>query len=422
MVIAGKAEQGLEPYRSAVDDVLDWANKEWDFELATEETCEDADQPAWNDNGGGTPILYAKAIAYHLTGEARYGEEVKDILERIMTEVQRIAVDPARCSLTFSWGTPEVVASADLIEDFWSDQTCTGPISTDYLVYEVSSGNCKDLFQNWLAKNPYYVISLLSENSKANAGSSATNTLAYIADYLWDRPEIQLVHRLPPEISSEGSVTFSPAEAFAHANQLAIDRMNGYGIEYGSPSSCDLLSGGQQRRDLVPVKSQITENGILPEDARREEYCNITRYNGAYQNYPQLHLGHNIQQCELMLRRGDSSCYDNVDNTDIPDYEFIGPDGVSRTTYLHAGRGSIERAIKAVIVDSGTEWRHDPALYMAYHYYFENHTLPGFEAWAEELEGGEASCGQDVCFGALTHGFAIEEEDPSLPPIVSPPQ
>lgn len=412
----------MEPYRSAVDDVLDWANKEWDFELATEETCENADQPAWNDNGGGTPILYAKAIAYHLTGETRYGEEVKDILERIMTEVQRIAVDPARCSLTFSWGTPEVVASADLIEDFWGDQTCTGPTSTDYLVSDVASGNCKDLFQNWLAKNPYYVISLLSENSKANAGSSATNTLAYIADYLWDRPEMQLVHRLPPEISSEGSVRFSPAEAFAHANQLAIDRMNGYGIEYGSPSSCDLLSGGQQRRDLAPVKSQITENGILPEDARREEYCNITNYNGAYQNYPQLHLGHSIQQCELMLRRGDSSCYDNVDNTDIPDYEFLGPDGVSRTTDLQAGRGSIERAIKAVIVDSGTEWRHDPALYIAYHYYFENHSLPGFEAWADELEGGEATCGQDACFGALTHGFAIEEEDPSPPPTVLPPR
>ena len=52
---------------------------------------------------------------------------------------------------------------------------------------------------------------------------------------------------------------------------------------------------------------------------------------------------------------------------------------------------------------------------MAYRYYFKNPTLPGFEAWAEELEGGEATCGQDACFGALTHGFAIEEEDPSPP-------
>ena len=125
--------------------------------------------------------------------------------------------------------------------------------------------------------------------------------------------------------------------------------MNGYGIEYGSSNSCDLLRGKQQRRDLEPVKSQITEKGIIPEDARREEYCNIPQYDGTYQNYPQLHLGHNIQQCELMLRRGDSSCFDNVDTTDIPEYTFTGPDGEHRTTHLYPGRGSISGPIKPLL-------------------------------------------------------------------------
>ena len=122
-----------------------------------------------------------------------------------------------------------------------------------------------------------------------------------------------------------------------------------------------------------------------------------------------------------MLRRGDSSCYDNVDNTDIPEYTFIGPDGKRKTTHLYPGRGSIERGIKAIIVDSGTEWRHDPALQMAFRYYYDKHTLPGFELWAEQLRDLEASCGQDVCLGALTHGFAIEEGIPNPPPAVPPP-
>jgi hypothetical protein len=419
--IARKAEQGIEPYHSAVNDVLEWADQDWNFDLRAQEICRTADEPAWNDNEGGTPILYAKALAYHLAADQRYAVEVKEILERIMTEVQQIAIDQEQCRLNFGWGMPELVASADLIESYWKTQTCTGPISTSYTDLEIRSGNCKSLFQNWLVKNPYYIVSLAAENNMSNWGAAATTTLAYIADYLWDRPDVRLVHRLLPEISTEGFVAYSPAEAFDRANQLALDRMNGYGVEYASSRSCDLLRGRQQSGDLEPVKSQITEHGIVPEDARRDEYCNIRQYDGSYQNYPQLHLGHNIQQCELMLRRGDSSCFDNVETTDIPEYNFTGPDGKRKTTHLYPGRGSIERAIKAIIVDSGTEWRHDSALQVAFRYYFAHHTLPGFEQWAAELSDQTLSCSQDVCFGALTHGFSIEAEIPGTPPTVTPP-
>lgn len=419
--IARKAKQGLEPYHGAVTDVLQWADKDWKFELRPQEICANPNKPVWNDNSGGTPILYAKAMAYHLTGNARYAEAVKNILERIMSEVRSISIDVERCQLTFSWGTPELVASADLIEDYWKNQSCTGPTSTSYFNSEIGPGNCKVLFQNWLVKNPYYVISLSAERSQSNWGAAATNALAYIADYLWDRPEVELIHRLPPQISGDGFVTYSPSEAFAHANQLALDRMNGYGVEYGSSSSCDYLDGAQQKSGLVPTKSQITEHGIIPEDARRQESCNISKYSGVYENYPQLHLGHNIQQCELMLRRGDRSCFDNVENTDFPEYPFKGPDGNLKTTHLYPSRGSIERAIKAIIVDSGTEWRHDSALEVAFRYYYVHHTLSGIELWAAQLNGRPQSCDQDICFGGLTHAFSLTEEIPGLPPIVSPP-
>ena len=419
-VVAKKAEQGMEPYQSAVNDVIQWADMEWQYELDSEETCSDANSPAWNDNGGGTPILYAKALAYHLTGDLRYAEDVKSILERIMTEVKKINIDVERCRLVFGWGTPELVASADLIEDYWWNKTCTGPTRTQYADTQIGTGNCKELFQNWLAKNPYYVVSYSAESSKSNWGAAATNTLAYIADYLWDRSDIFLVHRNPSEINEGKDLELTPSEAFVHANNLALERMNGYGVEYSSSSACDFLNGSQQSSQWPPVKSQISELGIVPEDARRQEYCNIPAYNGEYQNYPQIHLGNNIQQCELMLRRGDSSCFDNVDNSDIPDYTFKGTDGNPKTTHLYPGRGSIERAIKAIIVDSNTEWRHDSALEVAFRYYYAHHTLPGFDRWAAQITG-QHDCSQDVCFGILTHGFSIDEEFPTPPPTVSPP-
>lgn len=417
-LIKQKAGQGVEPYASAYEEVMEWAKKNWDYTLESTVTCPDSDSPVWLDKGEGTPIVFAKALAYHLTKDGRYAAEVKQILERIMTEVKKIDTDQA-CRLSFAWGTPELVASADLIEAYWKNMTCTGPTSTEYSNTTIGSGNCKKLFQNWLVKNPYYIVSLSATDSLSNWGAAATNATAYIADYLWDRPEVRLIHRNPEQENGGKDYVFSAAEAYEFAMQLMLDRMNGYRVEY-SQNSCDYLSGSQQDPKWAPVKSQITENGIIPADSRREQSCNTPAYNGVYQNYPQLHIGLNIQQCELMLRRGDRSCFDNVDLRDMPNYTFKDPRGVTRTTHLYPGRGSVERVIKAIIVDSGTEWRHDSALAVAYRYYFNFHTLPGFEEWRAEIDR-PFDCSQDICFGVLTHGFA-QGETPGLPPITAPPR
>ena len=402
--IGAKARRGDEPIAGHVAVVLEFAAEPWDFALRRVERCEDSNTPAWNDNDGGTRILYAKALAYHLTGNPGYAAEVSAALERIMTEVQAITLDEQQCRLNFAWGTPELVASADLIEDHWRGQECAGPTGTRYQDTTIGRGSCKTLFQNWLVKNPYYVVSLAADNSQSNWGAAATTTLAHIADYLSDRPEVTLIARRQPTPGQAQieEVAQTPREAYSHANRLALDRMNGYRTELMSRFSCDLLAGEQQHERWAPVKSQITENGIIPEDARREMSCNVPSYNGEYQNYPQIHLGNLVQQCELMLRRGDSSCYDNVEWTDIPEYRYIGPDGKPRTTHLRAGRGSVERAIAAVIIDGGAEWRHDDALAVAYSYYVNNHRLPGIERWAAQIDR-QTRCGQSICFGRLTH-------------------
>lgn len=420
-VIQEKARRGLEPYAGAVAQVLDWAERAWDYKLKAQETCKDADKPAWLDEQEGVGRLYARALAYHLTGDERYAQEVKTILQTIMTEVKQIDLEEQQCRLNFGWGTPELVAAADLIEEYWYQQECTGPTQPLYADTTIATGNCKARFQNWLIKNPYYVVSLAAEEAQSNWGAAATNTLAYVADYLADRPGPILVHRLPqpdkPKAYQE--ITLTAGQAFARATQLMFDRMNGYGVERHSSNACDYLTGEQQNAQWPPVKSQISEKGIIPEDARREEQCNIPHYNGEYQNYPQIHLGNNIQQCELLWRRGDRRCYDNVDNSDLPNYTFLASDGTEKSTHLYPGRGSIERAIKAIIVDANTEWRHDPALEVAYRYYFNHHTLLGFDAWYAQLDRPDG-CDQDICFGTLTHGFAADEI-PTQPPTVAPP-
>jgi hypothetical protein len=306
-----------------------------------------------------------------------------------------------------------------LIETYWSDLECDGPASSKYGENTQTTGSCKELFQNWLVKNPYYVVSYSAERAQSNWGAAATNTTAYIADYLWDRKDIKLIARTGKPDRSEAEIELTPGEAYALANQQALDRMNGLRVDYDSSRSCDLLEGRQQNEASAPVKSQITELGIIPEDARRDEYCNISVYDSEYQNYPQVHLGNNIQQCELMLRRGDSSCYDNVSQDEIVDFEYVGPDGKIHTTDLRKGRGSVERAIKAIIIDAKMEWRKDSALEVAYRYYFNHHTLSGFDQWFKQLDR-PGRCSQDICFGTLTHGFA-DGEKPQAPPVVKPP-
>jgi hypothetical protein len=404
-----KADQGIEPYKTAVSDVLLQASQSWDFILTADTTCGNADDPLWNDNQGGTPILYAKALAYHLTGDPQYAEEAKNILQRIMTEVQTISIADDQCQLNFGWGTPEIVASADLIEDYWAGQSCTGPTSTVYGQNTLGTGTCKVMFQNWLAKNPYYVVSeATAQRTGNNWGAAATDATMYIADYLQDRPTLQLVHRNPRQVNGGNNYVFTPAESYAYIKDLTLQRMRMQSVTWTS-DSCDNLQGPMQSPNWAPVKSGITENGIVTEDAARDEYCNIPQYDGVYHNYPELHLGNLIQQCELMRRRGDNSCFDNVDNTDVPNYTFTSPDNVVRTTHLYPGRGSLERAIDAIIIDAGAEWNRGGTLWVAYSYYLDHKRLSetDLSKWATYLANGAGNCQQDVCFGGLTHGFPI---------------
>ena len=420
--IKNNADRGIEPYKSAVSEVISAARSRWSFSLEEVASCGGADDPRWIDNDGGTKVVYSKALAYHLTGDRDYANEVKQILEDVMASVLEISSKKRQCQLNFGWGTPEFVAGADLIEEYWKGMTCRGPLSTRHGDNQLGGGDCKRLFQNWLVKNPYYIVS--TTHGINNWGTAAAVTTGYIADYLWDRTDVELVHRNPSYINGGKSFLFSPAEAYQHTKSHLLDSMNGYAVSYGSSRSCDLMSESPDQDPALgpPIKSQITENGILPADARRQEKCNIQTYNGQYQNYPQINLDNLIAYCELLHRRGDTSCFDNIDYSDVPNFRFQDKRGRSWVTHLRPGRGSLERAIDAIITDANTVWKREGGLTVAYRYYRKNKRSPQTASKWERfiVKRGTGHCSQSICFGDLTHGFGAGE-DPGPPPTVPPP-
>jgi len=419
--IKQKADNGIQPHNNAVSQVLTAALATWNFTLDSTETCGGADDPAWIDEQG-ISTLYAKALAYRLTGNEAYAGEVRSILEQIMTRVLAISTGATQCQLNFAWGTPELVASADLIEDYWKNQTCTGPTSTVYGQNQIGTGNCKALFQNWLIKNPYYIISYDINTGKwGNWEAAAGNAALYIADYLWDRPSAQLVGRNP----YGANFVDTPAVAYARNRSLVLAGMRMEVTTARTTGKCDKLTDSYQSPNWPPRKAGITERGIIPEDARRQEtYCNIPAYQtGLYENYPQVHLGNLLQACELMYRRGSKSCYDQAATDDIPAYTYIGPDKLRKTTHLYPGRGSVERAIDAIVIEAKTEFRRRGAMAVAYRYYLLNKKLPltDLAVWKQYVATDSGRCAQDICYGGLTHALQAGEI-PTPPPVVAPPQ
>ena len=372
--VAAFARAGIEPHVTHVDRVIMFADEQWAYTIDAIATCSSADTPKWLDNNYGGGRLYARALAYHLMGEVSYAEETRQIINQIVVTVESIGSEQ-QCMLNFGWGIPELVASADLIEGYWPPEE-------------------KRAFQEWLTI-PYRTVSWAAEASQGNWGAAGTNAIAHIADYLQDRPDITLEHRLPDELGG-GAIRLTPTEAYERANTLALDRMNGYRVDYHSSSACDYMSGNQQLPQYDPVKSQITAEGIIPDDARRAEYCNITTYNGSYQNYPQVHIGNLVQQAELQRRRGSTVLYDNIAQASILKYEFTDGNGDVHTTTLSAWRGSLKRAIHAIIA-ADTDWRHDEALAVAYGYY-------GVGEWVAAIDES-LTCDQDACFGQLGIGL-----------------
>jgi hypothetical protein len=393
--IAAKAAQGIEPYRSAVTQLLEYSAKPWKWNLPPGHVgCPSADEPAYLARG--SILIYAKALAFRLTDNSSYAAEVIPAIAGLLnveswgdpagtTKVER------HCQLNLSWTIPGFIRAADLLES--------------YPPWEKSG--LKRRFQQWLATVVYPVVSFTAEVSVSNWGAAACNLSTYIADYLWDRQDLRLVTTVAGHSDSR-----TPAQAYQHAVELTLARMNGTRAERpgGSSRSCDLNPR---------TKSMIRPDGGIPDELRRgSSGCEAAKIisNDSSNMYSQTHLQNLIAQAELLWRRGDRRLYDNVQKQAQP-WEYVDAKGRRHTVVLPAGRGSLRQAILFVIdhpsfqtpralrsaAEVAARYYHDPVMFR-----MVQPTRPN--------SGTRA-----MAFETLTHGFA-QDETPAPPPVVAPPR
>lgn len=395
-----KALQGIEPYKSAYRHVLKYANKPWEWRrrrLSGRITCRTSKEPKYIMQG--SQFIYAKALAFVLTKNETYALEVKSAIEGLfgITSFGKPgnSEKPDRqCQLNLSWSLPGFIRAADLLEDYPAWQ----------------NGGSKCSFQNWLAKVAYPTISFTAEVSMSNWGAAATNACTYIADYLYNRPELHLVSYNRLDTAVQTTIR-NPAEAYEHAIQLALGRMNGTRAEGRGSSS--------RACDFDPeVKSMIRPDGGIPDEMRRGSTgCYGTRIleNDPSNMYTQTHLQNVIAQAELLLRRGDRRIYENIQYDSLA-MTYHDPRGRQHSVILTPGRGSLKKAILFVLDEPSFQKPRalKSAAEVAYRYYRD----PAMRRAV--LHSRPNSASRAMSFETLTHGFS-EVENPGPPPTVPPP-
>jgi hypothetical protein len=364
ILIAQKAAQNIEPYHTAVEALLTFAGEPdyWPYGTITgERNCSKPLQPEYI--GKGSPLIYAKAMAYHLTGNSAYAAAVRVRL-RDLTDTYgyggEIYSGANQCILNLSWYLPGWIMAADLIEDYSDWRT------TD-----------KQLFQQWLADEIYSKTAWASRNRINNWGTAASATSGMIADYLADSPYLL-----------EGA---TPPTAYAEHKQRQLDRMNG---SWQGDSECNVWG--------------IREHGGIPDELRRGASGCEAQWivdQDASWTYTQTHLEGLVTHAEFLLRRGDNSIYENISSD---------------------GSGSLLKAIHFIINNpadpsKSINWKnnHKPTLEVTYRYYRDAPTAKQLRVGQpDRFIGGKS--GQMLHFGTITHGFA-PDENPELPPTVPPP-
>lgn len=365
--IAEKARKGIHPYQEAVKDLLYVAKEPGDWSkkyktISGEQTCNETREPAYLFRG--SPLVYAKAIAYHLTGDKAYAAAVR---QRVLDLADtfgyggEVYSGANQCILNLSRYVPGWIMAADLIEDYagWSQSD-------------------KQTFQFWLANEVYKKVDWNSRTRRNNWGSAGSATAAMIADYLWDSP-YQL-----------GDLT--PAAAFQMHKQIQLNRMNT--IWQGDFDDCAIWGiqpYGGIPEELVRGSSGCEAQWIVDEDASW--------------TYTMTTLQAFVLHAELLWRRGDNSIYENR---------------------MENGGGSLLQGILFVIKnpvtpDKSLDWRdgNKQMLEVAYRYYRD-------PAIAEQLRIGQANryiggpSEQTLHFGTITHGFA-DGEQPYPQPIAPLP-
>lgn len=364
LYVKQKAASGVEPYKSAKDTVISYANNSLRTFNAPDAQCS-----RQNDYWYNSYTIEAKAIAYWLTGDTNYATQVvAGLRDATAHPASRLpSGNGDQCNLNAAWYPPGVVIAADLMEG-----------------YSGWSASDKQAFQNYLANSVYPFAAASGRNSN-NWGTGGDMSSAYIADYLWNRSDLRL--------TTLDNTPRSPAQAYEFHAQRQIGRING---TYIYNSACPLDPG-------------IRADGGLSEELERGStgcYGTTLLACDASWTYSITSLESVIMHAELLWRRGsgDRRIYDNV-----------GPNG----------KGQLKKAI-LFVVNSSCDWKdsHKHSLELTFRYYRDTDTAcslgvtSGSGCRSGRYIGDH--CGSMMHYGTISHGFAVGE-NPGPPPRVPAP-
>ena len=373
VAVAQKAAKGLQPYKAAKDQVLSFAGSptSWPYgAISGLQSCSGTLSPSYIGNGA--PLIFAKAMAYHLTANSQYASFVRS---KIMDLTDTYGYGGTsysggnQCILNLSWYIPSWIMAADLIRD-----------------YSGFSLSDRQTFQHWLAFEIYKKVDWASDTRSNNWGSAGSATAAMIADYL-SGSGILLTDRYGSQQT--------PAQAYAQAKQRQLDRMKGN--TYMDNYNCHQGVGFR------------ADGGVPEELARGTTTCSgqwIKALDSSWM-YTMTHLQGTMVHAELLLRRGDPSLYTCITST--------GAGSILKTILflLHNPNDPTKSVAWKMSNDGST-------LEVAYRFYLNTYM-------AKQLGIGTGTrlicgkSGQMLHFGTITHCFAVGEALSALP-TVPPPQ
>jgi len=330
----------------------------------------------------GAARFYAKALAYHLSGDSAYAADArKHILEiaRSYTEDYVYSGGSSGCPLTISRHVAGYVIAADLLAGY------SGWSSAD-----------KTLFLDWLNNHAYHLADWASDERSTNWGSNGSAAAAIIADYFAGSGRT---------LRDRNNQTFTPRQAYEEAKAMQLHRMNGTGDHStGAPfpnmknSVCRNFSSTNSTNGFA---HGIQSHGGIPEETGRGSTgCSGTRLTDDDSAWTYMHttLTSMVLHAELLLRRGDASMYENLNSH---------------------GRGSLEKAMEFTVTPFGAFSSRSSIFDLGYRYY-RNPTIGSAigVGGSRLIAGGKNSV--FLHFGTLTHGFDLDE-NPGPPPVVPAP-
>ena len=329
----------------------------------------------------GAAMVYAKSLAYHLTGNSQYAADArKHILEMANSVADQSGYSGGNgCILTLARHVPGYIIAADLLADY------SGWTSAD-----------KSVFMNWLGNETYHMVDWASEERSTNWGGDASAAAGMIADYFAGSGRT---------LRDRNGKLWSPRDAYQEAKALQLHRMNGTdnhstGAPYPRMKN-SVCKNFQSTSSTDGFAHGIQGHGGIPEETGRATTgCSGSVLKDADSAWTYMHttLTGMVLQAEMLLRRGDRSMYENIRSD---------------------GRGSLEKAMEFTVTPFGAYSSRSSIFELGYRYYRNARIGSSIGVGgSRKIAGGSNSV--FLHFGTLTHGFALNE-NPGPPPTVPAP-